>query len=197
MTNDEAETPAPASWARVDDGRHDRTIEENWLFRLRAERFRSRASGLTHDFYVIHLADAVHAIAITPEGEVLCVRQFRAASGRDSLEVPGGLIDAGEDPLAAGARELLEETGYAGDPPELIGTLWSNPSIVTSRTTTIVIRNVRKVADPKLDHTEELSVERVPAADIPGMIRDGRIDHALVVAGLLWWLASEKEEGVR
>ena len=91
----------------------------------------------------------------------------------------------------------MEETGYGGDPPELIGTLWSNPSIVTSRTTTIVIRNARKIAEPKLDHTEELSVERVPVGDVPGMIQDGRIDHALVVAGLLWWLASEKETGRR
>ncbi|WP_165066642.1 NUDIX hydrolase [Paludisphaera rhizosphaerae] len=180
-----------ASWNRVDDGKHDRTIEENWLFRLRKERFTSRMSGLTHDFFVIHLPDAVHAVAITTEGEVLFVRQFRAASARDSLEIPGGLVDPGEDPLVAGPRELLEETGYAGDPPELVGTLWSNPSLVTSRTTTIVIRNARKVAEPKLDHTEELTVERVPIGEILGLIRRGEIDHALVVAGLLWWLAAE------
>lgn len=185
------ENLADACWTRVDGGEHDRTIEENWLFTLRKERFRSRTSGLAHDFYVIHLADAVHAIAITTAGEVLFVRQFRAASGRDSLEIPGGLVDPHEDPLVAGARELLEETGYAGDPPELIGTLWSNPSIVTSRTTTIVIRNARKVAEPKLDHTEELTVEKVPMHDVLGLVRSGKVDHALVVAGILWWLAAE------
>lgn len=189
--------PRPASWSRVDDGEHDRTIEENWLFRLRKERFRSRASGLSHDFFVIHLPDAVHAVAITTEDEVLFVRQFRAASARDSLEIPGGLVDPGEDPLVAGPRELLEETGYAGDPPELIGTLWSNPSLVTSRTTTIVIRNARKVAEPKLDHTEELTVERVPIGEVLGLIHRGDVDHALVVAGLLWWLAVEASPAKR
>ena len=180
-----------ASWTRVDEGRHDRTTEENWLFTLRKERFQSRASGITHDFFVIRLPDAVHAVAITTEGEVLFVRQFRAGSGRDSLEIPGGLVDPGEDPLVAGPRELLEETGYAGDPPELVGTLWSNPALLTSRTTTIVIRNARKVAEPKLDHTEELVVERTPVREVFDLIRDGRVDHALVVAGLLWWLAAE------
>ena len=71
--------------------------------------------------YVTHLADGVHAIALTPDQQVVMVRQFRAGSRRDSLETPGGLLDPGEDPCAAGARELLEETGYAGDPPELLG----------------------------------------------------------------------------
>jgi 8-oxo-dGTP pyrophosphatase MutT (NUDIX family) len=179
------------SWARVGDGRNDLTIDDNWLFRLRRERFESRQSGKVHDYYVIHLADAVHVVALTPDDEVLLVRQFRAGSGRDSLEIPGGLVDPGEDPCRAGARELLEETGYAGDPPEFLGTLWSNPSLLTSRISTIVIRNARLVAEPDPDHNEELTVERVPAREIPRLIREGRIDHALVVTGLLWWSAAK------
>ena len=140
---------------------------------------------------MIHLADAVHVVALTPEDEVVLVRQFRAGSGRDSLEIPGGLVEPGEDPCVAGARELREETGYAGDPPEFLGTLWSNPSLVTSRISTIVIRNARRVAEPDPDQHEELVIERVPAVEIPRLIREGRIDHALVVAGLLWWLGTQ------
>jgi 8-oxo-dGTP pyrophosphatase MutT (NUDIX family) len=179
------------SWVKVDQGTHDETIEENWLFRLRRERFQSRRTGKAHDYYVLHLADAVHVVALTPEDEVILVRQFRAGSGRDSLEIPGGLVDAGEDPCVAGARELLEETGYAGDPPELLGTLWSVPSLLTSRISTIVIRNAGRIAEPDPDHHEELTVLRVPRSEVPRMLRDGRIDHALVVAGLLWWLGEE------
>ncbi len=48
--------PGP-SW--LPEPESDRTIEENWLFRLRRERYRSRKSGLAHDYYVLHLADAV------------------------------------------------------------------------------------------------------------------------------------------
>ncbi len=102
-----------------------------------------------------------------------------------------GLVDPGEDPCAAGARELLEETGYAGDPPVFLGTLWSNPSLLTSRISTVVISNARLVADTNPDEHEELTIERVPADDIPRLIREGRIDHALVVLGLLWWLAAK------
>lgn len=166
------------------------TLEENWLFRLRRERFRSRSSGKVHDYYVFHLADAVNVIALTPDRQVVLVRQFRAGSARDSLETPGGLLEPGEDPLAAGARELLEETGYAGDPPELLGTVWSNPSILTSRTTMIVIRNARLVAEPHLDHGEEVTVELTPEGALARMMADGRIDHSLVVCAILWWMES-------
>ena len=185
----------PASdptWVRAGAEAGEQTIEENWLFRLRKERFQSRLSGKAHDYYVIHLADAVHVVALTPDEEVLLVRQFRAGSKRDSLEIPGGLIDPGEDPCAAGARELLEETGYAGDPAELLSTLWSNPSLLTSRISTVVIRNVQLVAPPRPDPHEELSIERVPRGQVRRMILDGQIDHALVVAGLLWWLDADR-----
>jgi 8-oxo-dGTP pyrophosphatase MutT (NUDIX family) len=175
------------SWSRDGDGEHDRTLEENWLLRLRRERFRSRASGQVHYFYVTHLADAVNVIALTPDRRVILVRQFRAGSCRDSLETPGGLLEPGEDPTEAGVRELLEETGYAGVPTAVLGTVWSNPSLLTSRTTFILVSDARRVAEPRLDQGEELGVELVPESAVPRMIRDGRIDHALVVCGLLWW----------
>ena len=177
------------SWARDGDGAHDTDVASNWLFRLRRERFRSRRSGRTHDYFVLHLADAVHAVAVTPDDRLVMVRQFRAGSARDSLEPPGGLLDPGEDAAEAGARELLEETGYAGDPPVSLGAIWSLPSLVTSRTHTVVITNARPVAPPKLDPTEEVGVELVPVAEVPALIRDGRIDHALAVSALLLWLA--------
>ena len=178
------------SWSR-EPAESDRTLEENWLFRLRRERFRSRHSGQAHDYYVVHLADAVNVIALTPDRRLILVRQFRAGSGQDSLETPGGLVEPGEDPLVAGARELREETGYGGDPPVLVGSAWSNPSILNSRITTILITNARRVAEPSLDHGEEVRVEFAPARAVPRLIREGQIDHALTVLGLLWWLAGE------
>jgi 8-oxo-dGTP pyrophosphatase MutT (NUDIX family) len=169
-------------------------LTETWLFRLRRERFRSRRSGKTHDYFIMHLADGVHVIAVTPEQEVVLVRQFRAGSGRDSLETPGGLLEPDEDPGIAGARELLEETGYAGDPPERLGTLRPNPAILTMAITTIVIRNARRVAEPRPDPNEELAIELVPVREIPAVIRDGRIDHAVCVAGLYEWLALDRRD---
>jgi 8-oxo-dGTP pyrophosphatase MutT (NUDIX family) len=175
------------SWIPVTGG--DATLEDNWLFRLRRERFRSRASGKVHDYYVVHVADAVNVVAITTDRRLVLVRQFRAGSGRDSLETPGGLLNPGEDPLAAGARELLEETGYAGSPARWLGTVWTNPSLLSSRTTTILIEDASPVAATAFDDHEELALDLVPESEIPSMIEDGRLDHAIVVQGLLAWMA--------
>ena len=101
--NDSQLDPEP-SWVSDSNGAHDQTLLENWLFRLCRERFRSQASGKVHDYYVAHLADGVHVVAVTPDRKIVMVRQFRAGSRRDSLETPGGLVEPGEDSRAAGAR---------------------------------------------------------------------------------------------
>jgi 8-oxo-dGTP pyrophosphatase MutT (NUDIX family) len=179
-----------ASWISEAAGAHDETLVENWLLRLCRERFRSRQSGKAHDFYVAYVKGGANVVAITPGNEVVMVRQFRAGLHRDSLETPGGLIETGEDPCAAGARELLEETGYAGDPPELLGSISPNPGLLAQRIWTIVIRNATRIAEPEPDQTEELTVELVPVSTILTLINKGEIEHGVCVAGLLWWLAN-------
>jgi 8-oxo-dGTP pyrophosphatase MutT (NUDIX family) len=178
----------PASWVSAASGAHDETLLENWLFRVRRERFASRKSGKSHDFYVMHLADGVQVLALTPADELVLLRQFRAGSRRDSLEMPGGLIEAGEDPALAAARELLEETGYAGEPAEVVGVVWSNPAVLSMRITTLIVRHARRRADPSPDQTEELTIELIPRREIPLLIKSGAIDHAATVAGLSSWL---------
>jgi 8-oxo-dGTP pyrophosphatase MutT (NUDIX family) len=182
----------PASWVSEAEGAHDQTLVDNWLLRLRRERFRSRKSGKTHDFYVAYLTGGVHVVAVTPQNEIVMVRQFRVGLHRDSLETPGGLIEPGEDPCVAGARELLEETGYAGDSPKLLGTLSPNPGFLAQRIATIVILNARRIAEPAPEQTEELTVELIPVSMIQSLINEGDIEHGVCVAGLLWWLACSK-----
>ncbi|MFM7129274.1 MAG: NUDIX hydrolase [bacterium] len=178
------ESTAP-SWSYV--AGHDEAMLETWLFKLRRERYLSRISAKQHDFFVAEIADAVHVIATDCENRVLLVRQFRVGSRTDSLETPGGLIDPGEDPLTAAARELVEETGYRGENARLLGAFWSLPSLGTSRIWTVVIENVVKVAEPEGDPTEELHPEWRSPAEIPGLIASGDIHHGCVISGLLIW----------
>jgi 8-oxo-dGTP pyrophosphatase MutT (NUDIX family) len=175
------------SWGYVTG--HDQPMVETWLFKLRRERYLSRISAKQHDFFVAEIADAVHVIASDAEGRVLMVRQFRVGSRTDSLETPGGLIDPGEETLAAALRELREETGYEGQNARCIGAFWSLPSLGTSRIWTVIVDNVEKVGEPHGDPTEELQLEWVPRGDVAALIASGDIHHGCVISGLLLWLA--------
>ncbi|HMD61926.1 MAG TPA: NUDIX hydrolase, partial [Opitutaceae bacterium] len=96
----------PSRWLRGGE----RVLASTRVLELRSVKYRHPKRG-EREFVVLHAPDWVNVVAVTPGGELVLVRQFRFGSNSLSLEVPGGVIEAGEDPLAAGVRELSEETG--------------------------------------------------------------------------------------
>lgn len=134
------------------------------------------------EFVYLDAPDWVNVIALTPRLEVVLIEQFRQGLQVVTLEIPGGQVDAGEAPLAAGLRELREETGYYGDNAQLIGKVSPNPALQNNWAHTLLVRDVTRVGDQELDGTEEIAVRCVPLARVPGLIQSGTIHHALVVA---------------
>jgi 8-oxo-dGTP pyrophosphatase MutT (NUDIX family) len=145
-------------------------------------------TGTAHDFVQIHSVDWVQVIPITAAGEIVMVRQYRAGSCAMTLEIPGGLLDPGEDPAAAAARECLEETGYATKTLEPMGAMNPNPALFTNRLHSFYALDVERVASIKNEHTEHTEVELVPLGELEGWLREGRIDHSLVAATLWRYL---------
>ena len=117
MPDDPVNRDPPSSWMSEAAGACDKPSWKTGCFGCVASGFDRERAGKIHDFFVAYLKDGVHVVALTPDDQVVMVRQFRAGLHRDSLETPGGLVEDGEDPCTARRRELLEETGYAGDPP--------------------------------------------------------------------------------
>ncbi len=158
-------------------------LGDYYVFSLRRDRSRSPHTGRAHDFYVLEAPDWINVIPLTPEGEVVLIRQYRHGVGAVMLEIPGGMVDDGEDdPLAAAARELREETGYEAAALELIGVSTPNPAILDNRLYSYLARDVRLAAAPQFDGREYIEVELAPLAQIPQLIRSGRISHALTIA---------------
>lgn len=163
------------------------------------EIYRSTAvsphNGATHDFVQIRSVDWVQIIPITAAGEIVMVRQFRAGLGGMTLEIPGGLLDPGEDPAAAAARECLEETGYATKVIEPMGAMNPNPALFTNRLHSFYALDVERVASIKNEHTEHTEVELVPLGELETVLREGRIDHSLVAATLWRYLREHVPPG--
>jgi ADP-ribose pyrophosphatase len=155
------------------------------IFKLRSDVSISPRTGKEHDFYVLDSVNWVNVIALTPDRQLVMIEQFRHGSNTVELEIPGGMMDAGEnDPVAAGVRELREETGYEGENARVLGKIWSNPAILSNKTYTVLIENCRLKHDVDWDHGEDLETRLVPVSEIPKLVADEKIGHSLVVVAL-------------
>lgn len=123
--------------------------------RVRAERYRL-ADGTESEWDIVDGPDSVAVLALTEDSRVVLARQFRPGPGVVLDELPGGGVGPGEEPGVAAARELLEETGYAGE-VELVGSTWLAGN-VTRRCWTAVATGCRKVAEQQLDGEEQVEV---------------------------------------
>ncbi len=145
---------------------------------------RRARDGREDDFLWLDAPQWGLALALTPDDKILMVRQWRFGAAEFSWEPPGGIIDAGECPLKAVARELLEETGYAGDAPEDLGWLYTNPALQKNRANFALIRNCAKVAEPTPDPNEDIEVKAFALPEAFAMAADGRIRHMGCAAAL-------------
>lgn len=158
------------------------------VFRLRQDWSRSPRTGREHNFFVLETGDWVNVIPITPEGQVVLIRQYRHGIEAVTLEIPGGMVDSNDgQPGQSAERELLEETGYRAEKIIHIGTTTPNPAILNNRCHSFLALNARPITSPQLDGSEDIEFELVDIAAIPDLIASGQITHALVIAAFYFY----------
>jgi 8-oxo-dGTP pyrophosphatase MutT (NUDIX family) len=178
----------PRPWQVIET--HD--LEDCRVFRVRRSLARSPATGRVHPFFRLDAADWVNVVPVTHDDRVVMVRQYRIGADAVTLEIPGGIVDPGESPASAAARELFEETGCRAERIEPLGALNPNPALFGNRVHSFVARGVASAGEVRSGETEETVVELVPLAEIPERVRRGEIDHALVVAAFHWLALAER-----
>ncbi|MCP3959580.1 MAG: NUDIX hydrolase [bacterium] len=175
-------TARPRIWETLETGE----VLERGVFGVQEIVRRSPRTGRAATYQVLRMPDWANVVALTPDDEVVLVVQYRHGIDRLTFEIPGGVLEPGEDAGVGAARELVEETGYTGEAPVKLGTVHPNPAIQDNVCTTWLIEGARRTVEPQPDEGEDLEVVLVPRSEIPALLREGRITHSLVVAAFHW-----------
>jgi ADP-ribose pyrophosphatase len=158
------------------------------IFSIRTDQVVSPRTQQPHEVYVIDCVNWVNVIALTPDRQLVMIEQYRHGSATVELEIPGGMMDPTDaSPVAAGLRELREETGYEGENARIIGQVRPNPAIMSNVCFTVLVENCHCIHPLQWDHGEDLITKLMPVAEIPQLVAAGKIRHSLVIVALYYF----------
>lgn len=154
------------------------------IFKTRRDVRVSPKTGKEHDFFVIESRDWVNIVAVTEDDDIVFINQFRHGISGITLEIPGGIVDEGENPIETARRELLEETGYSSENFIEIGRVHPNPAIFNNICYTFLALSTKKVSEPTFEGTEDIENVLYPSSKIDKLIKKGEITHSIVINAL-------------
>ncbi|HEX6066420.1 MAG TPA: NUDIX hydrolase [Longimicrobiales bacterium] len=153
------------------------------------------AGGHTDEYYVVERPDSVQVVALTLEGRLLMVEQERHGTQARSLEFVAGLIDEGERPEQAAARELEEETGYCAGRLHALGWYYTDPAVLTNKVTIFLAEDCTPTGAQHPDQGEDVRPLLFDVDAMPELIASGRVTHGLCIAA--WHLYQSRVQRSR
>lgn len=174
------------SWALV----KSETVAKTPVFNLESHTFLSPKDGREKPFTILDVNDWVQVLPITNDGQAVLVKQFRLGTREISLELPGGVVEPGQTPLEAAKRELMEETGYQAANWRKVASFRPNPAVQNNTAHFFTAEEAWLSGPTNFDENEDLELILTPLDQLKAMIRDGKIDHAIMVAAIMSYFNS-------
>lgn len=170
---------------------------QSGFFRLRVDECELPDKRVMPRYYVLEFPDWVNVVPVTADGQIILLDQYRHAAGTDFIEVPGGSTNpGGEDPLMAGRRELLEETGFEAEEWISCGFHYPNPALQNNKMFTYLALSCQKTSEPSLDPFECLTVKTMPVQEAFDRFFAGEFKHSLIAASLSLAIAPLRARGL-
>ncbi|WP_143310457.1 NUDIX hydrolase [Chitinophaga vietnamensis] len=171
-----------------------KTLASEYLFKspwltARKDKCETPSGKIIEPYYVLEYNDWVNGVALTEDGQVIMIRQFRQGIGKTLLEIPGGTMDATDpSPEFAMERELLEETGYAFKELIPLGSIAPNPASSNNLTHMFLATGGKKIREQQLDHNEEIEVVLMPLEEVQQLVLEHQLLQSLHVTCIFYAL---------
>ena len=150
------------------------------IFKLRFDWMKNPRNQTELRVTVVEMTDWVNIVAITPEGKILVVKQYRFGNGKITTEIPAGILDDAEEiPKNAAIRELREETGYTTENWEHLGWVEPNPAFQNNRLHQFLAKDVRKTHEVAQDEGEDILFCEMTLEEVKNEIAEGRMRNSL------------------
>jgi 8-oxo-dGTP pyrophosphatase MutT (NUDIX family) len=171
---------APVPWARHASERGPDLM----ICKVRFDTLEHPRSGERLRRLVLETPAWVNVVALTPERRLVVVRQFRFGTGTVTTEIPGGVVDPGEEPSEAARRELREECGYTSERWSSLGAVQPNPAFHDNLCHHFLAEDARPTHPQELDRGEDIQVDTLALDEVRARIDAGEIRHSLVICAL-------------
>jgi 8-oxo-dGTP pyrophosphatase MutT (NUDIX family) len=166
--------------------------KEPWLT-IRKDKCELPNGNIVPAFYVNEYPDWVNAFALTKEGKVIMVKQYRHGIESVDIEIPGGVLEEGETWQEGVKREVLEETGYVFEKVEYLGKISANPSTTNNWVHMFLATGGEKIAEQKLDELEDVEVVIMTIDEVKQLLKENKIVQSLHVSCIFYALARLEE----